>query len=119
MTRQRLITSPSEGKSEVLDTLHQQGALRSGVQLARLAVMVSHRWGGDETTETGDPQFLEDVQTVVQELAEESLVTGFSPGENKAVNLAVTQPATANVILTGSGRAAARHPRPRPRYLRG
>jgi ABC-type polar amino acid transport system ATPase subunit len=119
MSRQRLITSLSEGKSEVLETLHYQGALRSGVQLARLAVMVSHRWGGDETTETGDPQFLEDVQSVVQKLAEESLVTGFDPVTGKAVNLASTQPTTANVILTGTGRAAARHPRPKPRYLRG
>lgn len=119
MARQRLTASPSGGKSEVLETLHYQGAIRSGVELSDLAIMVSHRYGGDLTREEGDPQFLTDTKTVVKALAEEGLVTGFSVGENKAVNLAATTPATARVILTGAGRAASRHPRPKPRRLRG
>lgn len=119
MSRQRLTASPSGGKSEVLETLRFEGAIRSGVQLARLAVMVSERWGGDLTTEQGDSQFLTDVKTVVKALATEGFVSGFSPSENKAVDLTAVTPTTANVTLTGTGRAASRHPRPRPRYLRG
>lgn len=119
MARQRLTTSPSGGKSEVLETLHFEGAIRSGVSLRRLAVMVSERYGGDLTTETGDSQFLTDVKTVVKEIAEAGFVTGYDPAAKAVVDLTATQPTTANVILTGSGRATARHPRPRPRYLRG
>lgn len=119
MSRQRLTASPSGGKGEVLETLHYQGAIKAGVQLNRLAVMVSERYQGDLATEEGDTQFYTDVKTVVRQLSEAGYVTGFNPVGNVAVNLTSEQPGTANVILTGSGRAAARHPRPRPRSLRG
>lgn len=119
MSRQRLTETASSGKSEVLETLRYQGATRSGVQLRRLAVMVSERYGGDLATEEGESQFLTDTKTVVKALATEGLVTGFSPSENAAVDLTATTPTTANVILTGTGRLASRHPRPRPRRLRG
>lgn len=104
--------------SEVIETLRYQGAIRGGVQVERLSVMVSHRWGGDLTTSEGDAQFLADTKAVLEELAIEGWVEGRD-AEGKAVNLASSQPSTAQVILTGAGRAQARHPRPRPRYLRG
>lgn len=119
MARQRLTASPSGGKSEVLETLSFQGATHSGVQLERLSVMVSHRYGGDLTTSEGDAQFLTDTKTVVKALSEAGFVTGYDPVKREVVNLSSTQPKTADVILTGAGRAAARHPRPRPRRLRG
>jgi hypothetical protein len=119
MARQRLIESPSGGKSEVLETLHYEGAIRSGVQVLRLSIMVSRRYGGDEATSTGDPQFLTDTKTVLKELSEAGYVEGFDPVGNAAVNLTAEQPDTADVILTDSGRAQARHPRPKPRRLRG
>lgn len=119
MSRARLTTSPSGGKSEVLETLRFEGAIRSGVQLRRLSTMVSERYGGDQDREGADGQFLEDVQSIIGELASEGDVTGFDPAADEAVDLSSEQPTTANVILTGQGRATARHPRPRPRYLRG
>lgn len=109
----RLINSPSSGQSEVLETLHYEGALSSGVPVYRIGPMVSHRWGGDENREGSDPQFETDVVTVLQALQGLGYVTAHS--NSGPVDLTAGTPAgTVYVVLTGAGRRAARHPRPRP-----
>lgn len=110
----RLINSPSGGQSEVLETLHYQGAIHSGIQLSRLGPMVSHRYGGDEDREGSDAQWETDILTVVGQLQGLGYVVGQDANGNNA-DLTASPPSTTRVALTGAGRAQGRHPRPRPR----
>lgn len=115
----RLTASPSGGQSEVLETLHYQGALTSGVQLFRLGPMVSNRYTADEDREGSDPQLEADVVTVLASLQTAGYVVGQNDQTGVVVDLTVgTPPGTTRVVLTGAGRAQARHARPRPRSLR-
>lgn len=114
----RLINTPSSGESEVLETLHFQGAIASGVQIFRLGPMVSHRWKSDEDTEGSDPQFEADILTVLASLATKGYVVGRVDLSGATVDLTSGTPAsTTRVVLTGSGRVQGRHPRPRPRRI--
>lgn len=111
----RLIDSPSGGHSEVLETLHYQGAIQNGIQLFRLGPMVSHRYHGDEDLEGSDPQFETDVLTVLSELQTLTFVVGRKDSDGTAVDLTSgTPPGTTRIALTAAGRVEARHPRPRP-----
>lgn len=110
-----LLNSPSSGQSEVLETLHYQGAIASGVQLFRLGPMVSHRWKFDEDREGSDPQFEADLLTVLAALQTAGLVVGRNDRIGSAVDLSAAPPKTTRVVLTGAGRVKARAPRPRPR----
>ncbi len=118
MSRARLTSTPSGGQSEVLETLRYEGAIRSGLRIDRLSVMVSNRWQGDDDRAGSDPQFLADAKTVIAALATAGFVEGHDGG-GAAVDLTASQPSAAFVSLTGTGRVQARHPRPRPRALRG
>jgi hypothetical protein len=111
----RLINSPSGGQSEVLETLHFQGAISSGVQIFRLGPMVSHRWKGDEDREGSDAQFEADILTILAELQTAGYVVGHADATGNVVDLTSgTPPSTTRIVLTGAGRVQARHPRPRP-----
>lgn len=115
----RLTASPSGGQSEVLECLHYQGALTSGVQFGRLGPMVSNRYTGDEDREGSDPQWEADIVTVVASLQAAGYVVGHNDLTGAVVDLSVgIPPASTRVVLTGAGRAQARHARPRPRSLR-
>lgn len=110
-----LLTTPSGGQSEVLETLHYQGAASTGIQLFRVGPMVSARWHGDEDREGSDATFQADVLTVLGQLQTAGYVTGFKDADGTVVDLTSGTPAgTTRVRLTGSGRAQGRHPRPRP-----
>lgn len=116
--RARLTSSPSNGHSEVLETLHFYGALHSGTRVDRLVVLTSNRYQGDNDKAGSDPQFTTDLKTVLAALATAAMVSGHDAAGG-AVDLTASQPDGAFVVLTGAGRVAARHPRPRPRVLRG
>lgn len=110
-----LLQTPSSGKSEVLETLHYQGAASTGIPLYRIGPMVAHRWHGDEDREGDDATFEADVLTVLGELQTAGYVNAFKDADGSAVDLTSgTPPGTTRVHMTGSGRAAGRHPRPRP-----
>ncbi len=111
----RLINSPSGGLSEVLETLHYEGALTSGVMIVRLGPMVSHRWGADEDREGSDPQFEADILTVLSTLQTDGYVTGFADQTGAVVDLTASPGPTTRVVLTAAGRVQGRAPRPRPR----
>ena len=114
MPSNRLTASPSGGQSEVLDTLHYQGAIRGGIPLYRLGTMISHRWHGDQNREGSDPQYEADVVTVLGQLQGLGYVSGHDVnGAN--VDLTASPPSTTFVVLTGTGRVAGRHPNPNPR----
>lgn len=110
----RLVNSPSSGLSEVLETLHYQGALTSGVQIFRLGPMVSHRWKADENREGSDPQFEADILTVLAALATAGYIVGHNDKTGAVVDLTASPASTTRVVLTGAGRVQARAPRPRP-----
>lgn len=118
MARQRLTATPSSGQSEVLWTLRKQGAIHTGIRIQQLVERVSMEFGGDNDRELSDTQFTADVQTVVAALATAGLVSGHDANGN-AVDLTAAQALGSYVALTGTGRVAARAPRPRRRYLRG
>lgn len=110
-----LLQTPSNGKSEVLETLHYQGAASTGIQLFRIGPMVAARWHGDEDREGSDPTWEADVLTVLGELQTAGYVTGFKDSDGSPVDLTSGTPAgTTRVHLTGLGRQQGRHPRPRP-----
>lgn len=112
----RLTDSPSGGKSEVLESIHYYGAFGAGREFFHIVSWVSRRWGGDETRGV-DPTFKGDVATVLGELQTAGWVTA-NDGAGNAVDLTAGTPAdTARIALTGAGRAAARHPRPRPQRI--
>lgn len=112
-----LLNTPSQGKSEVLETLHYQGAIHAGIALFRVGPMVSNRYGGGETREGSDPVFEADIVTVLHGLATAGQVTGTA-ADGTSVDLTSGTPAgTVRVALTGSGRVAGRAPRPRPRRI--
>lgn len=113
----RLNSSPSQGQSEVLETLHYQGAIASGVQLSHLGPQVSHRWGGDETRTGSDAQFEADVLTALRALQGAGLVVGHDTNGNVVDLTSGTPAGTTRILLTGAGRVAGRHPRPRPQRL--
>lgn len=115
MASQRLINSPSGGQSEVLETLHFQGALTSGVMLFRIGDMVSKRYHGDENRMGSDPQWETDTLTVLGQLQSLGYVVGRNDRTGAVVDLTASPPGATRVALTGAGRAAARHPRPKPR----
>ena len=114
----QLLNTPSAGHSEVLETLHWEGAIEGGVQLFRIGPMVSHRWGGDENREGSDATFEADILTVVAALKTAGLVTGHADADGSPVDLAGSPAPTTRVVLTGAGRRAAQHPRPRPVKIR-
>ena len=114
MASYRLTDSPSGGQSEVLETLHYQGAIRSGLPLYRIGPMVSNRWHGEEDREGSDTQWEADITTVLGQLQGAGYVAGHDDSGN-SVDLTGSPPGTTFVALTGSGRVAARHPRPHPR----
>lgn len=109
----RLTSTPSNGQSEVLETLHYQGALAGGVPIVRIGPMVSARWGGTEDREGSDAQFETDLLAVLSALQTAGYVTAHDVN-GTTVDLTGTPAKTAFVVLTGAGRATARHPRPRP-----
>lgn len=113
-----LLNTPSGGQSEVLETLHYEGAIHGGVPIYRLSGMVSHRWMGDEDRVGDDPTFESDVVTVLGQLQGLGYVIGADVNNN-SVDLTASPPSSTDVILTGPGRAYARHPRPRPRRISG
>jgi hypothetical protein len=116
----RLIGTPSGGQSEVLETLRYQGALASGVMLFRLGPMVAHRYQGDEDREGSDPQFEGDVLTVLAALQTQGYVVAHNDQTGVVVDLTAGSPlGSTRIVLTGAGRATARHPRPRPQSLEG
>jgi hypothetical protein len=112
-----LTSSPSGGQSEVLETLHYQGAITNGIPLFRVGPMVSHRYGGDEDREGSDPQFEADVLTVLASLQTADFVVGYDSNGNPVDLTVGTPPGSTRIALTGAGRAQARHARPRPRVL--
>jgi hypothetical protein len=114
----RLTSSPSTGNSEVLETLHYEGALTSGVQIFRLGPMVAHRYGGAEDREGADTQFETDILTVLAALQTAGYVVGHADATGTTVDLSSSPPATTRVVLTPAGREVARHPRPKPINLR-
>lgn len=114
----RLISSPSGGHSEVAETLHFEGALSSGVQIFRLGPMVAHRYGGDEDREGADTVFEADILTVLAALQTAGYVVGHRDSDGATVDLSSSPANTTRVVLTASGRAFSRHPRPRPVNLR-
>ena len=111
-----LLTTPSAGKSEVLETLHYKGAIAGGIPIYRIGDMVSKRYGGDENREGSDLVFEADIITVLGQLQTAGYVTGHDVN-GAVVNLTAAPPKTAFVVLTGAGRTAARAPRPRPRRM--
>ena len=111
-----LLLTPSQGQSEVLETLHYQGAIGGGVPIYRIGPLVSHRWGGDENREGSDPVFEADILTVLSALQTAGYVTGHDVN-GTVVNLTATPASTTFVKLTGTGRVAGRAPRPRPIVL--
>jgi hypothetical protein len=113
----QLLTSPSGGQSEVIETLHYQGALTAGIQLFRICDLVSKRWGGDENREQSDPVWEADTLTVLGQLQVLGYVVGHDDQSGAVVDLTGSPGQTTRVVLTGAGRAYARHPRPRARYL--
>ena len=114
MASYRLTNSPSGGQSEVLETLHYQGAIRGGVPLYRFGTMVSNRYHGSDTRMGSDPQWEADVKTVLGALQTAGYVTGHDVnGAN--VDLTGSPAGTTFIVLTGAGRAQARHPNPNPR----
>lgn len=112
-----LLTSPSGGQSEVIETLHYQGALSAGIKLFRIGDLVSKRWGGDEDREQSDATWEADTLTVLGQLQVLGYVVGHNDQTGAVVDLTATPGPTTRVVLTGAGRAYARHPRPRPRDL--
>lgn len=111
----KLLQTPSAGQSEVLETLHYQGAASTGIPVYRIGPMVSARWHGDEDREGDDATWEADILTVLGELQTAGFVTAFKDADGTVVDLTSGTPAgTTRVRLTGSGRAAGRHPRPRP-----
>lgn len=114
MASYRLTASPSGGQSEVLDTLHYQGAIRSGIPLYRIGPMVSNRWHGDENRQGSDSQWETDIKTVLGQLQGLGYVTGHDVNGSN-VDLTGSPPGTTFVALTGAGRVAGRHPNPNPR----
>lgn len=113
-----LLNTPSSGQSEVLETLHYQGAIASGIPLFRVGPLVSHRWGGREDREQSDSAFEADILTVVAALSDAGFVEGHADADGASVDLTSDPPATTRVVLTGTGRREAQHPRPRPRDIR-
>jgi hypothetical protein len=112
-----LLTTASTGQSEVIETLHFHGALTGGVALYRIGALVSHRWHGDEDRVGDDPVWEADTLTVLKALQGLGYVVA-NDGDGSTVDLtAGTPPGGTHVVLTGSGRAYARHPRPRPRRV--
>lgn len=109
-----LLNTPSSGQSEVLETLHYEGAIAAGIPILRLGPSVSHRWGGDENREGVDATFQADILTVLGALQTAGYVTGHNGASGAAVDLTAAPDITTYVVLTGAGRADARHPRPRP-----
>lgn len=109
-----LLNTPSGGQSEVLETLHYQGAIAAGVPIYRLGPMVSHRWGGDEDREGSDAVFEADLITVLGELQTAGYVVGHDGTSGNVVDLTAAPATSTYVTLTGAGRADARHARPRP-----
>jgi hypothetical protein len=112
-----LLTTPSTGQSEVLETLHYQGAIASGIVLARIGTMVSHRYHGDEDRQSDDPAWQADTLTVLGALQGLGYVVAHDPSGNAVDLTAGTPPGSTRICLTGAGRAYARHPRPRPRRV--
>jgi hypothetical protein len=114
-----LLDTPSGGQSEVLETLHYEGAISAGVQVFRVGPMVSHRWMGDEDTEGSDPTFEADTLTVLAALQTAGFVVAHADATGIVVDLTAAPPETTRVRLTGLGRATARAPRPRPHRING
>ena len=113
-----LLNTPSAGQSEVIETLHYEGAAGSGVPLYRLGPMTSHRYMGDEDREGSDTVWEADIVTVVGALQTAGYVTGHNVNGG-TVDLTASPPSTTFVQLTAAGRAYGRHPRPRPRRVIG
>lgn len=110
----RLINSASSGKSEVLETLHWEGAISGGVQLFRIGTLVSHRWHSDEDRQGDDPQLEADVLSVLGTLQGLGYVEAHDDKTGAVADLTASPAATVRVRLTASGREQGRHPRPRP-----
>lgn len=115
----RLTATASSGQSEVLETLHYEGALSSGVQIFRLETFVSNRWMSDEDREGSDPTLSADLLTVLAALQTAGYAVGHNDQTGAVVDLTASPASTTRVVLTGSGRVAARAPRPRPRRITG
>lgn len=114
----QLLNTDSGGQSEVIETLHFQGAITNGIQLFRIGDLVSKRWGGDENREASDPTFQADTLTVLQQLQGLGYVQAFDAVTGAALDLNTANlPGATRVALTAVGRTYARHPRPRPRYM--
>lgn len=110
----RLTDSPSQGQSEVLDTLHYFGSHTHGQQVQHIVRNTAARWGGDEGRAGADAQFETDFRTVLSALATAGYVVGRDDVTGASVDLTGSPGPTTRVVLTGVGRATARHPRPRP-----
>lgn len=114
----RLIDTPSAGQSEVLETLHYQAAIGGGIELVKLGPIVAHRWLADEDREGSDPVFEADLLTVLGQLQAATLIVARDASGSQ-IDITSGIPGTTRVVLTGLGRAQARHPRPRPRRIDG
>ena len=68
--------------------------------------------------EGADTQFEADILTVLAALQGLGYVVGHADANGNTVDLASSPARTTRVVLTGAGRTAARHPRPRPINLR-
>lgn len=114
-----LLTSPSGGQSEVLATLRAEGAILGapGVKLNNVGTRVSRRYGGSENRDASDPTWEADTLTVLGQLQTLGYVAAFADQTGAVVDLTASPALTSRVRLTASGRAFARAPRPRPRYL--
>lgn len=109
-----LTSTPSSGHSEVLDTLHYYCAHTHGLQLQRLAPLLSGKWGGTDLKSGSDPDFESDVKTIVGALQTAGYIVGRDDATGATVDLTGTPGPTTRVVLTGAGRVESRHPRPRP-----
>lgn len=112
----QLLNTPSGGQSEVLETLHYQGAISSGIPIYRIGDLVSKRYGGDENRMGSDPTFEADTLTVLGQLQGLGYVVGYDVNGN-TVDLTASPATTTRVTLTGAGRVQGRAPRPRPRRM--
>lgn len=114
-----LLNTPSSGQSEVLETLHYEGAIATGIQIRRLETDLSHRWMADEDREGSDSTFSADLLTVLGTLQGAGYVVGRNETTGAVVDLTASPARTTRVSLTGAGRARSRAPRPRPRRIIG
>jgi hypothetical protein len=112
-----LLNTPSQGQSEVLETLHYEGAIAGGIQVFRLGAFVSNRYGGDENREGSDPVFEADIITVLAALQTAGYVVADDDAGHVVDLTAGTPLGTTRIILTGAGRVQARHPRPRTQWI--